>query len=79
MNPAVESSVFDGEGMAMKWRPMQLELEVEANHRALRRCHGCGAYARVEEVEGLPRCERCASKVKREKDGAEPEDLNATV
>jgi rRNA maturation endonuclease Nob1 len=62
----------------MRWQPMQLELEVEANHRALRRCHGCGAYARVEEVEGSLRCERCASKAKREKDVAEAEDLNAT-
>jgi uncharacterized paraquat-inducible protein A len=62
----------------MRWQPMQLELEVEANHRALRRCHGCGAYARVEEVEGSLRCERCARKAKREKDVAEAEDLNAT-
>ena len=63
----------------MRWQPMQLELEVEANHRALRRCHGCGAYARVEEVEGSLRCERCARKAKREKDVAEAEDLNATA
>jgi hypothetical protein len=62
----------------MRWQPMQLELEVEANHRALRRCHCCGAYARVEEVEGSLRCERCARKAKREKDVAEAEDLNAT-
>jgi len=61
----------------MKWQPMQLELEVEAHHRALRRCHGCGAYARVEEVEGVLRCERCARKAKREKAQIEPEDLNA--
>lgn len=63
----------------MKWQPMQLELEVEARHRALRRCHGCGAYAHVEEIEGALRCERCAKKAKREKDAAEPEDLNRTI
>ena len=63
----------------MKWQPMQLELEVEAHHRALRRCHGCGAYARVEEIEGALRCERCAKKVKRDKDLIDPENLNETV
>lgn len=63
----------------MKWQPMPLELEVEAHHRALRRCHGCGAYARVEEVEGLLKCERCVKKAKREKDLVDLEDLNATL
>lgn len=63
----------------MRWQPIQLELEVEAHHRALRRCHGCGAYARVEEVEGTLRCERCAKKARREKDSAETEDLNTEV
>lgn len=63
----------------MRWQPMQLELEVEAHHRALRRCHGCGAYARVEEVEGALRCERCAKKARREKDLADAENLNETV
>jgi formylmethanofuran dehydrogenase subunit E len=65
--------------MAMKWQPVRLELEVEAHHRALRRCHGCGAYARVEEVNGTLKCERCAKKAKREKDVVEPEDLNAPI
>jgi hypothetical protein len=63
----------------MRSLPMQIELEVDARHRALRRCHGCGAYAHVEEVEGALRCERCAKKARREKDAAEPEDLNATI
>jgi ribosomal protein L37AE/L43A len=62
----------------MKGQPMQLELEVEARHRALRRCHSCGTYAHVEEVEGALRCERCAKKARREKD-ALPEDLNTTI
>jgi hypothetical protein len=58
---------------------MQLELEVEAHHRALRRCHGCGAYARnVEEIDGRLRCERCAEKARREQDDL-PEDLNTTL
>jgi len=53
----------------MKWQPTQLELEVEAHHRALRRCHGCGAYARrAEEIEGRVRCERCAEKARRDRD-----------
>ena len=63
----------------MRWQPMQLELGVEARHRALRRCHSCGAYAHVEEIEGTLRCERCAKKAKREKDVVDPEDLNATI
>jgi len=52
----------------MRWQPMQLERDWEANHRALRRCHGCGAYARpADHVEGLPLCERCAEKARLEK------------
>lgn len=63
----------------MRWQPMQLELEVEAHHRALRRCHGCGDYARnIEEIEGRPCCERCAKKARADQD--EPEqDLNTTL
>lgn len=63
----------------MRRQPMRLELEVEAHHRALRRCHGCGAYARVEEVEGALRCERCAKKARRERDQSEAEDLNTAL
>jgi formylmethanofuran dehydrogenase subunit E len=50
----------------MRWQELQLEPDWEANHRALRRCHGCGAYARpVEQVNGILRCERCAEKARR--------------
>lgn len=46
---------------------------VNANHRALRRCHGCGTYARPGgEVQGRLLCERCVEKARRaceEKDG----------
>jgi formylmethanofuran dehydrogenase subunit E len=60
---------FVMEAPKMRWQPKQLELEVEAHHRALRRCHGCGAYARrAEEIEGRVRCERCAEKARRERD-----------
>jgi formylmethanofuran dehydrogenase subunit E len=52
----------------MRWQPIQVELDSDANHRALRRCHGCGAYARpAEQVDGMPRCERCAEKARLEK------------
>ena len=63
----------------MRWQPMRLELEVEAHHRALRRCHGCGVYARVEDVHGSLKCERCAKKAKREREQTEAENLNATM
>jgi hypothetical protein len=47
-------------------RELQLQLSVEpvhANHRALRRCHGCGNYERpFVEMDGVIRCERCAKK-----------------
>jgi len=46
----------------------ELEPDWEANHRALRRCHGCGAYARPAELaNGVPRCERCVEKARRER------------
>jgi len=42
-----------------------------AHHRALRRCHGCGAYARpaVEPLEGRLVCEKCFEKARRAGDG----------
>jgi hypothetical protein len=53
---------------------MQVELDSDANHRALRRCHGCGAYARpAEQVDGMPRCERCTEKARLEKARDRPE------
>ena len=38
-----------------------------AHHRALRRCHGCGAYARTaaEPVDGRLVCEKCFDKARR--------------
>jgi formylmethanofuran dehydrogenase subunit E len=40
---------------------------VNAQHRALRRCHGCGAYARPapEPVDGRLVCEKCFEKARR--------------
>ena len=47
-------------------RELQLQLvveSVEAHHRSLRRCHGCGNYERpFVEMDGVIRCERCAKK-----------------
>jgi hypothetical protein len=58
-------------------REAQPVLQLDANHRALRRCHGCGSYARPEgDIGGRPYCERCIEKARRE----EPEkDLNETM
>ena len=38
-----------------------------AHHRALRRCHGCGAYARpaAEPLDGRLVCEKCFDKARR--------------
>jgi hypothetical protein len=48
-------------------------LILDAHHRALRRCHGCGNYARPGgEVQGRLLCEKCVEKARREsedKDG----------
>ena len=46
-------------------RELQLTIEapVPANHRSLRRCHGCGNYTRpFVETDGIIRCEQCAKK-----------------
>jgi hypothetical protein len=57
---------------------LQINLEdVEANHRALRRCRSCGSYERpFEAFNGGVRCERCAKKARREREERETEDLN---
>lgn len=61
-------------------RELQLELTVEtvrANHRSLRRCHGCGNYERpFVEMDGVIRCERCAKKDDSRED-AEKRDSSA--
>lgn len=58
---------------------MQITLEeMEANHRALRRCRGCGSYERpFEAFNGGVRCEKCAKKARRQRDERESEDVNA--
>ncbi|PYQ33551.1 MAG: hypothetical protein DMF54_12870 [Acidobacteria bacterium] len=56
--------VTEGSEKAMR-RQLQLTIEppVQPIHRSMRRCHGCGNYARpFVEAEGVIRCERCAKK-----------------
>ena len=76
------------EGTTDNWRrkmmkPMQPAMqitleEVEANHRALRRCRSCGSYERpYDAFNGGVRCERCAKKARRQRDEREIEDINA--
>jgi tRNA(Ile2) C34 agmatinyltransferase TiaS len=78
MNHAVSFGVSDGEEAAMKWLPLELEDDREAHHRALRRCHGCGAYTRlVGVVDGFPRCERCVEKARRER--SEEREIDPTL
>jgi hypothetical protein len=57
---------------------MQISLEeMEANHRALRRCRSCGSYERpYDSFNGGVRCERCAKKAHREQEERESDDLN---
>jgi len=60
----------------------QIQLEVEASHRALRRCHGCGVYSRpfdFDRATGVLLCERCAGKARRERNESEAENLNASL
>ena len=53
---------------------LMLELDLDAHHRALRRCHGCGAYARPGgEVRGRLLCEKCLEKARRETEGEDGE------
>jgi hypothetical protein len=41
-------------------------LDLNAHHRALRRCHGCGSYSRpCGEVQGRLLCEKCVEKARR--------------
>lgn len=49
-------------------REAQAVLDLNAHHRALRRCHGCGSYARpsAEATEGRLLCEKCFEKARRE-------------
>lgn len=58
---------------------MQITLEeMEANHRALRRCRSCGSYERpYDAFNGGVRCEKCAKKAKRQREEPESEDINS--
>lgn len=58
---------------------LTLALDADAAHRSLRRCHGCGNYARpAAEVQGKLLCERCAEKAQREPNESE-NDLNINL
>ena len=57
-------------------RQLQIYLETDANHRAMRRCHGCGSYTRAfREINGSIRCDRCAQKASREGRDDREEDI----
>ena len=65
-------------------RQMQIELESDANHRALRRCYSCGSYARpFDELNGAIRCEPCAKKARKnrrnEESVADPAEVDFVV
>ena len=53
--------------MIKRETPAGAGVGVHAQHRALRRCHGCGAYARPapEPVDGRLVCEKCFEKARR--------------
>jgi formylmethanofuran dehydrogenase subunit E len=58
-------------------REIQPVLDLDANHRALRRCHGCGTYARPSvEIAGRLLCEKCAEKARREQEST---DLDTAI
>lgn len=60
---------------------MQIFLENDANHRALRRCHSCGAYSRPSEgnaSDGTIRCRPCSEKAERRERGSEDEEKDPT-
>lgn len=47
-------------------------IDLNAHHRALRRCHGCGNYARPGgEVQGRLLCEKCVEKTRRDPNAAD--------
>jgi hypothetical protein len=53
-------------------RQAEAVLDLNAHHRALRRCHGCGQYARpFGEIEGRLLCERCLERWRAENGDAE--------
>ena len=61
---------------------LQISLETDANHRSLRRCYCCGSYARpYDQVNGAPRCERCAEKARRQEEEQknDPSEVNFLI
>jgi len=48
-------------------RESQAAQDSNAHHRALRRCHGCGSYARpaAEATDARLLCEKCFEKTRR--------------
>ncbi len=55
-------------------RREEAAIQLDAHHRALRRCHGCGNYARpFGEVGGRLLCEKCVEKAR--KDGEDKDGL----
>jgi translation initiation factor 2 beta subunit (eIF-2beta)/eIF-5 len=59
-------------------REAQAVLDIHAHHRALRRCHGCGSYARpLPATDGRLLCEKCADKARRESEVLE--NLNDAI
>jgi hypothetical protein len=57
----------------MNGKQIELHLDEAANHRALRRCHGCGSYTRtLRQDDGAMRCERCAERDRLRRESEEP-------
>ena len=55
-------------------------LDLNANHRALRRCHGCGSYARpCGEVQGRLLCEKCLEKARQGGESEEKLELRGEI
>ena len=68
-------------------RQLQLPVDDGFSQRALRRCHGCGEYARpgaFDRQRNMILCERCAEKARRDEtrdtaDDADPTRVDFTV
>jgi hypothetical protein len=61
-------------------RRQEAVLDLNAHHRALRRCNGCGAYARPGgEVNGRVFCEKCVEKARKAHDGEDDEQIGRVI
>jgi formylmethanofuran dehydrogenase subunit E len=61
-------------------RQEEAVLHVDAHHRALRRCHGCGNYARPHgEVQGRLLCEKCVEKARKDAEGEGKDISDITI